>query len=62
MSKLNRIPRPTENAAIARVTPRVLPSVGQLLWELAGCEERQDREGRLLVGNLLVRAAKAVQS
>lgn len=59
--KASRIPRPTENTAIARVTPRVLPSVGQLLWELAGCEAREDREGRLLVGNLLVRAAKAVE-
>lgn len=59
--KKSRIPRPTESAALARVTPRVLPPVASLLWELAGCEERRDAEGRLLVGNLVVRAAKAVQ-
>ncbi|WP_152627632.1 hypothetical protein [Streptacidiphilus melanogenes] len=59
--KKSTIPRPTESAALARVTPRVLPSVGELLWALAGCEAARDAEGRLLVGNLLVRAAKAVQ-
>lgn len=59
--KSSRIARPTENAAIARLTPRTLPSVAALLWELAGCEERRDAEGRVLVGNLLVRAVKAVQ-
>jgi hypothetical protein len=59
--KKSRIPRPTEDAAIARLTPRALPSVGQLLWELAGCETRRDAEGRLLVGNLLVRAARGAE-
>jgi hypothetical protein len=59
--KKSTVARPTEDAAIARVAPRVLPSVGDLLWALAGCDERRDAEGRLLVGNLLVRAAKAVQ-
>jgi hypothetical protein len=59
--KKSTIPRPTEAAALARVTPRVLPSVGELLWALAGCEERRDAEGRLLVGHMVVRAAKAVE-
>lgn len=62
MGKLNRIPRPTETAALARVTPRQLPSVGTLLWELAGCEARQDAEGRYILGHMVVRATKAVQS
>jgi hypothetical protein len=59
--KKSTIARPTEAAALARVTPRRLPSVGDLLWALSACETARDAEGRLLVGNLLVRAAKAVQ-
>lgn len=59
--KKSTIPRPTESAALARVTPRVLPPITDLLWALAATEERRDAEGRYLLGHLVVRAAKAVQ-
>lgn len=58
--KKSIVPRPTEDAALARLTPRPLPSVGTLLWELAGADARKDAEGRYLLGHLVVRAAKAV--
>jgi hypothetical protein len=59
--KKSTIPRPTEAAALANVRPRRLPAVADLLWALSACETARDAEGRLLVGNLLVRAARGAE-
>lgn len=54
--KASRIPRPTETAALANLTPRKPLQPAALYADLAATRARNDREGFGLVGHLLLRA------
>lgn len=56
--KKSTIARPTEAAAIAHLSPRLVPPLGSLLWEFAGTEARRDREGSHLLAGLIARATR----
>lgn len=54
--KRSTIARPTENAALANLTPRKTLQTAALYADLAATRARNDREGFGLVGHLLLRA------
>ncbi|MGW2251367.1 hypothetical protein ACWCXH_14300 [Kitasatospora sp. NPDC001660] len=56
MSRPSRVPRPTEDAALARVRERRLPSPVMLLEHLAVAVRRRDRQAARLIRALLDRA------
>ncbi|OKI14215.1 hypothetical protein A6A07_13780 [Streptomyces sp. CB03911] len=49
------IPRPTEDAAIGRVSPRILAAPARLLQLLAAAVRRRDRHGARLLQAALAR-------
>ncbi|OKI14201.1 hypothetical protein [Streptomyces sp. CB03911] len=56
--KKARIPRPTEDSAIGRVSPRILAAPARLLDLLAAAVRRRDRHGAQLLRAALARTLK----
>ncbi|MEV7600016.1 hypothetical protein AB0O91_21810 [Kitasatospora sp. NPDC089797] len=56
MSRPSKVPRPTEDAALARVRERRIPSPVMLLEHLAVAARRRDRRAVQLIRALLDRA------